>query len=96
MIYLHWIVVLVFWLYVIVILATSAVVVMENRQPVKTMAWLLVLILLPVVGLVIGLLWAAGVWLIPKIAIPVWVAMTAALPWLCAWPRATTIRSAPF
>ena len=53
MIYLHWIVVLVFWLYVIVILATSAVVVMENRQPVKTMAWLLVLILLPVVGLVL-------------------------------------------
>ncbi len=50
MIYLHWIVVLVFWLYVIVILATSAVVVMENRQPVKTMAWLLVLILLPVVA----------------------------------------------
>ena len=53
MIYLHWIVVLIFWLYVIAIIATSAVVVMENRQPVKTMAWLLVLILLPVVGLVL-------------------------------------------
>ncbi len=42
--------------------------------------WMLVM--LPVVGLVIGLLWAAGVWLIPKIAMSIWAAATAALPWL--------------
>ena len=53
MIYLHWIVVLIFWLYIVTIIVTAGVVVMENRQPVKTMAWLLVLILLPVVGLVL-------------------------------------------
>ncbi len=50
MIYLHWIVVLIFWLYVFVIITTAVVLVMENRQPVKTLAWLLVLFMLPVIG----------------------------------------------
>ena len=53
MIYLHWIVVLVFWLYVLVVAVTAGIVVMENRQPVKTMAWLLVLLFLPVAGIVL-------------------------------------------
>ena len=53
MIYLHWIVVLVFWLYVLTVVVTAVVVVMENRQPVKTMAWLLVLLFLPVAGIVL-------------------------------------------
>ena len=37
-------------LYAILILSSVTVVVLENRQPAKTMAWILVLILLPVVG----------------------------------------------
>ena len=34
-------------LYAILILSSVTVVVLENRQPAKTMAWILVLILLP-------------------------------------------------
>lgn len=45
----------IFWtilsLYIFWILSTVVVVLLENRQPVKTIAWVLVLILLPVVGL---------------------------------------------
>ena len=37
-------------LYAILILSSVTVVVLENRQPAKTMAWILVLILLPDVG----------------------------------------------
>ena len=39
--------------YVALIVCTAVVVVMENRQPAKTIAWLLVLVLLPVVGLLV-------------------------------------------
>jgi len=42
-------------LYVITVLAVIVVVLGENRNPVKSMAWMLVLVLLPVVGLVIYL-----------------------------------------
>lgn len=42
-------------LYVLSVLATVVVVLSENRNPVKSMAWVLVLMLLPVVGLVIYL-----------------------------------------
>lgn len=40
-------------LYVLVALGTIVVVVSENRNPIKTIAWVLVLLLLPLVGLII-------------------------------------------
>ena len=43
-------------LYVLMVLAVIAVVLGENRNPVKSIAWVLVLVLLPVVGLVIYLI----------------------------------------
>ena len=39
--------------YVLVVLSQMLVVILENRQPVKTVAWLMVLFFLPVVGLVL-------------------------------------------
>jgi len=43
-------------LYFITVLAVIVVVLSENRNPVKSMAWMLVLVLLPVLGLVIYLI----------------------------------------
>lgn len=43
-------------LYILTVLAVIVVVLSENRNPVKSMAWVLVLLLLPVVGLVIYLI----------------------------------------
>lgn len=43
-------------LYVITVLAVMIVVLSENRNPVKSMGWMLVLVLLPVVGLIIYLI----------------------------------------
>ena len=43
-------------LYVLMVLAVIVVVLGENRNPVKSIAWVLVLVLLPVVGLVIYLI----------------------------------------
>ena len=43
-------------LYVITVLTVIGVVLSENRNPVKSMAWVLVLILLPIMGLVIYLI----------------------------------------
>ena len=40
-------------LYFLTVLAVIVVVLSENRNPVKSMAWMLVLVLLPVLGLVI-------------------------------------------
>ncbi len=39
--------------YLVVVLSQMLVVILENRQPVKTVAWLMVLFFLPIVGLVI-------------------------------------------
>lgn len=50
MIYVHWIVIVI---YIVIIVATMVTVLMDNRQPAKTMAWLLVLIFLPVIGIVL-------------------------------------------
>lgn len=50
MIYIHWIFLLV---YFIIIIGTMMAVLMDNRQPAKTMAWLLVLWFLPVVGIIL-------------------------------------------
>ncbi|WP_315341421.1 cardiolipin synthase [Hoylesella oralis] len=49
MIYAHWII---FALYIIIVIATVVRILMENRQPEKTMAWMLVLIFVPVVGII--------------------------------------------
>ena len=50
MIYIHWIFVLI---YVIVIAGILITVLMDNRQPAKTMAWVMVLLFVPVVGIVL-------------------------------------------
>ncbi len=50
MIYIHWAILLI---YAAIVIATMVAVLMDNRQPVKTMAWLLVLWFLPVVGIVL-------------------------------------------
>ena len=48
--YLQWILPV---LYVVVIVGTMIKILLENRQPVKTMAWLLVLGFLPIVGIIL-------------------------------------------
>ena len=50
MIYIHW---LILTLYVLIVVGTIATVLMDNRQPAKTMAWVLVLIFLPVLGVIL-------------------------------------------
>ena len=50
MIYIHWIILLV---YATVVIATAIAVMMDNRQPAKTLAWLLVLIFVPVAGIIL-------------------------------------------
>ena len=39
-------------LYFVIIIGTIFIVILDNRNPVKTMAWVLVLFFLPIVGLV--------------------------------------------
>lgn len=50
MIYVHWFFIL---LYTIVVVAAMLHVLMDNRQPAKTMAWVLVLSFMPLVGIVL-------------------------------------------
>ena len=50
MIYVHWLILLV---YIFVVAVTMIKVLMDNRQPAKTLAWLLVLSFLPMVGIVL-------------------------------------------
>ena len=50
MIYVHWLILLA---YVVIVISVIATVLMENRQPAKTMAWILVLIFLPIIGIVL-------------------------------------------
>ena len=50
MLYFHWIFIL---LYVLIVVASMLAVLMDNRQPAKTMAWVLVLVFLPVVGIIL-------------------------------------------
>ena len=49
MIYAHWIIVS---LYIAIVVATIVRLLMENRQPEKTMAWMLVLIFVPGIGII--------------------------------------------
>lgn len=50
MIYLHWLVLAV---YMVVIITTMVAVIMDDRQPEKTLGWLLVLWFMPVVGILL-------------------------------------------
>lgn len=50
MIYLHW---TLLTLYILAVAATIVAVLLDNRQPVKTMAWVMVLCFVPVAGLVL-------------------------------------------
>ncbi len=50
MVYFHWLFLIVYGL---IVIATMIAVLMDNRQPAKTMAWLLVLAFLPAVGIVL-------------------------------------------
>ena len=50
MIYIHWTLLA---LYFLIVIGTMVAVLMDNRQPVKTIAWLLVLWFLPVVGIIL-------------------------------------------
>ena len=50
MIYIHWIFILI---YAFTVTATILTVLMDNHQPAKTMAWVLVLLFVPVVGIVL-------------------------------------------
>ena len=50
MIYVRWII---FSVYVLAVVATMLKVLMDNRQPAKTMAWILVLYFLPLLGIIL-------------------------------------------
>ena len=50
MIYVHWILLIV---YIAIVILTMLKVLMDNRQPTKTMAWLLVLLFIPFIGIII-------------------------------------------
>ena len=54
MIYIHWIYLL---LYMAIMIPAIITVLMDNRQPAKTMAWILVLCFMPVVGIIFYLFW---------------------------------------
>ena len=49
MLFVYW---LLYSVYIIIILVTIVTVLMDNRQPAKTLAWLMVLIFVPVVGII--------------------------------------------
>ena len=44
---------LLYTVYLTVVIATIFIVILDNRNPVKTMAWILVLFFLPVAGLLL-------------------------------------------
>ena len=50
MIYVHWIFLIA---YTLTAMGAMVAVLMDNRQPAKTMAWLLVLTFLPIVGIIL-------------------------------------------
>ncbi len=50
MIYIHWIFLLI---YIIVIVSIIVTILMDNRQPAKTMAWVMVLLFVPVAGIIL-------------------------------------------
>ena len=50
MIYIHWIILLI---YIMVIVSIIVTILMDNRQPAKTMAWVMVLLFVPVAGIIL-------------------------------------------
>lgn len=50
MIYIHWLILLI---YAVVIVGTMITILMDNRQPAKTMAWILVLWFIPILGIIL-------------------------------------------
>jgi cardiolipin synthase len=50
MIYVHW---LILTIYALIVVGAMLTVLMDNRQPAKTMAWMLVLVFLPMVGIIL-------------------------------------------
>ena len=50
MIYVHWLFLVA---YAVVVIGTMIAVIMDNRQPAKTMAWILVLWFIPLLGIVL-------------------------------------------
>lgn len=58
---LYWVYVVLFWLYVITTIGTIGVILSENRSPVKSLAWVTVLLLLPVLGLVLYLFFGRSI-----------------------------------
>ena len=50
MIYLYWIATLI---YAVIVIGTIITVVMDNRQPVKTLLWIFVLLFMPVIGIIL-------------------------------------------
>lgn len=50
MVYIHWIFLLI---YIMVIVSIIVTILMDNRQPAKTMAWVMVLLFVPVVGIIL-------------------------------------------
>jgi cardiolipin synthase len=59
-----WVSTIVSSVFLLAVVATIIVVVLENRNPVKTLAWVLVLSFLPVVGLVLYFFFGreGGIW----------------------------------
>ena len=55
MIYIHWIYLL---LYMAIMIPAIITVLMDNRQPAKTMAWILVLAFMPFVGIIFYIFFA--------------------------------------
>ena len=49
MFYIHWTIALI---YVLLVVVSIVAVLMDNKQPAKTMAWILVLMFLPLIGFV--------------------------------------------
>ena len=50
MFYIHWTIALI---YVLLVVVSIVAVLMDNKQPAKTMAWILVLMFLPLIGFVL-------------------------------------------
>lgn len=50
MTYLYWIATLI---YAVIVIGTIITVVMDNRQPVKTLLWIFVLLFMPVIGIIL-------------------------------------------
>ena len=50
MLYIHWIFIVI---YLIIVIGTIITILLDNRQPAKTMAWILVLVFLPMLGIML-------------------------------------------